>query len=158
MDATQLSPLLAPLLPYLLKGGIELAKSAAGELGKKLSAEAWDGLKRLAEKIQQKAKAKPALREALTDAANAPTDEDALAALRLQLKKLLAEDPALAAEAARLLGTSVNSVVKVRDVRRGGKVTGVKSKGESPAHIHIHSEVEARDVSGEVTGVEISED
>ncbi len=34
MDATQLSPLLAPLLPYLLKGGIELAKSAAGELGK----------------------------------------------------------------------------------------------------------------------------
>ncbi|GIV82430.1 MAG: hypothetical protein KatS3mg051_1784 [Anaerolineae bacterium] len=68
MDTSQLSQLLAPLLPYLLKGGMELAKSAAGELGKKLSADSWDGLKRLAEKIQQKAKAKPALQEALTAA------------------------------------------------------------------------------------------
>jgi hypothetical protein len=40
MDPSQLSQFLAPLLPYLLKGGVELAKSAAGEVGKKLSAEA----------------------------------------------------------------------------------------------------------------------
>lgn len=126
MDPSQLSPLLAPLLPYLLKGGVELAKSAAGELGKKLSADSWDGLKRLAEKIQQKAK--PALQEALTDAANAPTDEDALAALRLQLKKLLAEDPDLAAEAARLLaGMQPGSAVIAggnRSVAIGGNASG----------------------------------
>jgi hypothetical protein len=33
MDIQTLAAQLAPLLPYLLKGGIELAKSAAGELG-----------------------------------------------------------------------------------------------------------------------------
>ncbi|MCS7010735.1 MAG: hypothetical protein N2049_00365 [Anaerolineales bacterium] len=55
MDLTQITQFLAPLLPYLLKGGIELAKSAAGELGKKLSADGWEGLKKLAEKIQKKA-------------------------------------------------------------------------------------------------------
>ncbi|GAB4461284.1 MAG: hypothetical protein Kow0070_18680 [Anaerolineales bacterium] len=124
-----LPSLLAPLLPYLLQGGIELAKSAAGELGKKLSAEAWDGLKRLAEKIQRKAASKPALQEALSDAQNAPTDEDTLAALRLQLKKLLQEDADLAAEAARLLAavqTAGNTITASgsRSVAIGGNASG----------------------------------
>lgn len=129
MDPSQLSQFLAPLLPYLLKGGMELAKSAAGELGKKLSADAWDGLKRLAEKIQQKTKAKPALQEALTDAQNAPDDEDAIAALRLQLRKLLSEDQALAAEIARLWDEAKAAGVTVtasgdRAVAIGGNVSG----------------------------------
>ncbi len=129
MDPSQLSQFLAPLLPYLLKGGMELAKSAAGELGKKLSADSWDGLKRLAEKIQQKAKAKPALQEALTDAQNAPDDEDAIAALRLQLRKLLSEDQALAAEIARLWDEAEAAGVTVtasgdRAVAIGGDVSG----------------------------------
>lgn len=38
-----------------------------------------------------------------------PTDEDALAALRLQLKKLLQEDPDLRAEAERVLGNARTS-------------------------------------------------
>nr|BAL53488.1 hypothetical conserved protein [uncultured Chloroflexota bacterium] len=114
MDPSQLAQILASLLPYLLKGGIELAKSAAGELGRRFSNEAWDGLKRLAENIQRKAASKPTLQEALTDAANAPTDEDALAALRLQLKKLLTEDSALA--------TELNSIFQSREV-----------------HIYLHS-------------------
>ncbi|MGB9777322.1 MAG: hypothetical protein ACPLYD_14800 [Anaerolineae bacterium] len=112
MDTSQLAQFLAPLIPYLLKGGVELAKAAAGELGKKLAADSWDGLKRLAESIQRKAETKPALQEALTDAQSAPNDPDALAALRRQLKKLLQEDAELAAEAARLL----------RDVRPGTAV------------------------------------
>lgn len=129
MDPSQLSQFLAPLLPYLLKGGMELAKSAAGELGKKLSADAWDGLKRLAEKIQQKTKAKPALQEALTDAQNAPDDEDVIAALRLQLRKLLSEDQALAAEIARLWDEAKAAGVTVtasgnRSVAIGGSVSG----------------------------------
>jgi hypothetical protein len=111
---------LAPLLPYLLKGGIELAKSAAGELGEKLSADAWDGLKALAAKIRHKAEAKPALQEALTDAQTAPADLDAQAALRLQLKKLLTEDPDLLNEAARLLG----SVAISGDVSGSTIITG----------------------------------
>jgi hypothetical protein len=47
--------------------------------------------------------ARPAALEAAQDAAAHPDDEDALAALRLQLKKLLAEDPALAQEMTRLV-------------------------------------------------------
>lgn len=124
-----LPSLLAPILPYLLKGGIELAQSAAGELGKKLSADAWDGLKRLAEKIRHKAESKPALQEALTDAQAAPADADAQAALRLQVKKLLQEDPALAAEAARLLASAQTGSKTViasgnRSVAIGGDVSG----------------------------------
>jgi hypothetical protein len=103
MDPSGLAALLAPIVPYLLKSGIEAAKGAAGELGKKLSADSWEGVKKLAEKIRHKAEKKPALQEALTDAQTAPADEDTLATLRLQLKKLLQEDPALLAEAAGLL-------------------------------------------------------
>lgn len=139
MDTFQFSQLLAFILPYLLKGGVELAKSAAGELGKQLSADAWDGLKHLVEKIQQKASARPALQEALTDAQTSPTDPDTQAALRLQLKKLLAEDPALAAEAARLLAaaqsgghTAINSgdrsVIIVGDANGNVIITGDHNK------------------------------
>lgn len=74
------------LLPSLLKGGAELAKST-GEL---------------VEKIRQKAEKKPALQEALADVQATPDDPDALAALRQQLKKLFQQDPAFAAEVAEL--------------------------------------------------------
>ncbi len=76
-----------------------LLSGAASELGKRISADGWEVLKTLAGKIQKKAEARPALQEALTDARSAPQDEDALAALRLQLEKLLQEDPDLRAEA-----------------------------------------------------------
>jgi hypothetical protein len=120
MDIQTLAAQLAPLLPYLLKDGIELAKSAAGELGKKLSADAWDGLKALAAKIRHKAEAKPALQEALTDAQTAPADPDAQAALRLQLKKLLTEDPDLLNEVARLLAIVQTDASQNRSVKIGG--------------------------------------
>jgi hypothetical protein len=47
--------------------------------------------------------ARPAAQEAVVDVATNPQDEEALAALRLQLRKLLAEDEPLAQELARLL-------------------------------------------------------
>lgn len=103
LDPAQLAQLLAPLLPYLLKGGAELAKGALGEGGKRLTAAAWEDLKGLAEQIRQRAQGKPALQEVLADAQANPQDEDAVAALCLQLRKLLQDDPALAAEAARQL-------------------------------------------------------
>ncbi len=129
MDLNSLAQFLAPILPYLLKGAIELAKSAAGELGKKLSADAWEGLKKLAGKIHKKAEAKPALQEALTDAQNDPADPDNVASLRKELKKLLQEDPDLLAEATRLLSTVQASSTTViasgdRSVAIGGNASG----------------------------------
>jgi len=73
--------------------------------------------------------AKPAALEAVQDAAERPDDEDALAALRLQLKKLLAEDEPLAKELARLLPQSGPAGQTVtasgsRSVAIGGNVSG----------------------------------
>lgn len=129
MDIARMARTLAPLVPYLLKGGVNLAKSAAGELGKNLGADVWDGLKALANKIRQKAEERPALKEALADAQATPQDEEVLAAFRWQLKKLLADDPELAAEAARLLagvGTGGRTVIASgeRSVAIGGDVSG----------------------------------
>lgn len=141
MDPSELAAFLAPIVPYLLKSGIEAAKGAAGELGKKLSAETWEGLKKLAEKIRKKAEAKPALQEALTDVQNTPDDENALTALELQLKKLLKEDSELLAEASPLLaGVPIQqvgditiafgnrSVATGRNARRNTIITGDNNK------------------------------
>jgi len=73
--------------------------------------------------------ARSAALEAAQDAAAHPDDEDALAALRLQLKKLLAEDDSLAQELARLLEqarTAGQTVIASgdRSVAIGGNVSG----------------------------------
>jgi hypothetical protein len=96
--AEDLAVFLTPFLPYLLKVG----EKAAEEAGKKLGGDAWDRAKGLWAKLRPKAEAKPAAQEAVQDAAAAPNDEDIQASLRLQLRKLLAEDAVLAGEVARL--------------------------------------------------------
>ena len=102
MDATMLAKDLAtfliPLLPYLLKTG----EKAIEEVGKRFGADTWDLAKVLWGKLRSKVEAKPAALEAVQDAAAMPIDDDIQAALRLQLKKLLAEDVALAQEVDQL--------------------------------------------------------
>ncbi len=83
---------LTPFLPYLLKAG----EKAAEEAGKKLGGDAWDRAKTLWGGLRPKVEARPAAQEAVTDAATEPQNADAQAALRLQLRKLLAEDDELA--------------------------------------------------------------
>ena len=96
--AKEVTPFLAPFLPYLLKAGEEAAKEA----GRKFGADAWERAKTLWARLRPRVEASPAAKEAVLDAAATPDDADALAAFRHQLKKLLAEDEALAAEVARL--------------------------------------------------------
>jgi len=118
----QIVAFLTPFMPYLLKAG----ESAAQEAGKNLSEEAWASAKALWAKLRPKVEAKPAALEAAQDVAENPDDEDAQAALRLQLKKLLNEDPALAEavaglwEQARAAGVTVVN----RSVVIGGRVSG----------------------------------
>ena len=85
---------LTPFLPYLLKAG----EKAAEEAGTKLGSEAWERAKGLWSRLRPQLEAKPTAQEAVIDAAAAPHDEDAQAALRLQLKKLLTENEELARE------------------------------------------------------------
>jgi len=127
--AAQLVQFLAPFLPYLLKGVKLAGQEAAKKLGEKAGEQSLDHAKALWEKLRPKVEAKPAALEAVQDAAERPDDEDALAALRLQLKKLLAEDQPLAQELARLLqqaqaGGRTVTASGNRSVAIGGNVTG----------------------------------
>jgi len=80
---------LQPLLPLIAaKGAEELGKRAVGEL--------WPAVK-------AKFEGKPAAKEALRDLLASPADADLQAAFRVQLKKLLAEDSAFAAQLSDLL-------------------------------------------------------
>ena len=129
--AKDLAVFLTPLLPYLLKAG----EKAAEEAGKKLGGDAWDRAKGLWAKLRPKVEAKPAAQEAVQDAAAAPNDEDIQAALRLQLRKLLAEDAVLAREIERVwqeaqqagvtvIAAGERSVAIGRDVTSSTIITG----------------------------------
>jgi len=125
----QLVQFLAPFLPYLLKGVKLAGQEAAKKLGEKAGEQGFEQAKALWEKLRPKVEAKPAALEAATDVAANPKDEEALAALRLQLKKLLAEDESLAQELARLLpqsGPAGQTVTAsgTRSVAIGGNVSG----------------------------------
>ena len=116
---------LAPALPVLIKAG----EKAVEEVGKKIGGETMDYAKALWAKLRPKAEAKPALLEAVNDAAAAPKDEDAQAQLRIQLKKLLADDAEFATELKDILGKAKQAGVNInvigdRNVAIGGNVSG----------------------------------
>ena len=125
----QLVQYLAPFLPYLLKGVKLAGQEAVKKLGEKAGEQGFDHAKALWEKLRPKVEAKPAALEAVQDVATRPDDEDALAALRLHLKKLLAEDLSLAEELAHLLAQARAAGQTVtasgnRSVAIGGSVSG----------------------------------
>jgi hypothetical protein len=116
---------LIPVLPYLLKAG----EKGAEEAGKNSGGEAWEWSKELWNKLRPKVEAKPAALEAAQDVTKTPKDEDAQAALRNQLKKLLSEDESLAREIgewwekAKAAGVTVPASGE-RSVAIGGDVKG----------------------------------
>ncbi|HKH47861.1 MAG TPA: hypothetical protein VKM72_24655 [Thermoanaerobaculia bacterium] len=98
--ADAVTQMLAPALPALVLGGQDLVADAAKALG----TEAWKKVTTLWGKLRGRIEQKPAASEAAQDVARSPEDPDALAALRYQIKKILAEDEAFAAEIAQLVG------------------------------------------------------
>ena len=123
--ASSLTTELVPLLPYLLKP----AEKAAEEIGKTVQEQSLEWAKSLWAKLKPKVDAKPAALEAAQDAAQTPDDEDARAALRVQLKKLLTEDQSFAEEVSRWLEQGKAAGVTVtasgdRSVAIGGDVKG----------------------------------
>ena len=123
--AGSVTTVLAPLLPYLLKAG----DKAAEETGKAVAGQSWEWAKSLWIKLKPKVEAKPGALEVAQDAAQAPKDQDAQAAFRQLLKKLLTEDQSLAEEVNRWLeqgkAAGVNvSVSGERNVAIGGSITG----------------------------------
>ena len=121
--ASSLTTALLPLLPFLLKAG----EKAAEETGKTVASQTLEWAMSLWTRLKPKVEAKPAALEAAQDAAEKPDDEDAQAALRVQLKKLLTEDQSLAEEVSRWLedgkATGINvSAVGDRSVAISGNI------------------------------------
>ena len=133
--ASSLTTALVPLLPYLLKAG----EKAAEETGKAVAGQSWEWAKSLWTRLKPTVEAKPAALEAAHDVAESPEDEDAQAALRNQLKKLLTEDQSLAEEVSRWLdqgkpagmivtASGERSVAISGDVKGSTIITGDKNK------------------------------
>jgi hypothetical protein len=118
--SSQLVQLLAPFLPYLLKGLKLAGQEAAKKLGEKAGEQGFEQAKALWERLRRK----KAVEQVAQTVATLPDNQALREALREEIARALAEDPALRAEI-----TTIYSRVKVGDVEAGGKVTGVKAAG-----------------------------
>jgi hypothetical protein len=95
MEIATLVAFLSPFLPFLLKLGGKAAEKATETAAGKFGEASWTKAQAVWEKLGPKVEAKEAAKEAAVDVANAPEDEDFQVALKVQLKKLLAEDEVL---------------------------------------------------------------
>jgi uncharacterized membrane protein len=124
--------LLAPAIPYLIKGGEQAWEEAA----KKIGSDTWGLTKTIWMKFVSPSKSKTNGEEknievikAATEVANNPSDEDAQAALRFQIKKLLTDDPELGVEIekainqAKATSSQINTRIGGVDISGGATVT-----------------------------------
>jgi hypothetical protein len=124
--------ILAPYLPHLLNAGRNIVGGAAAEA----EAHSWDLAKSLWSKLRPRVEAKPAAQEAVRDVAAHPDDEEFRAALRVQVRKLLADDPALAAELGRLIqdtqqpASSTTTVTAIGDRSQAAGHDNINVRGD----------------------------
>jgi hypothetical protein len=103
MEIATLTAFISPFLPYLLKLGGKAAEKATETAAGKFGEASWSKAQAVWEKLSPKVEAKDSAKEAAIDVANTPEDEDLQVALRVQLKKLLAQDEALGRAIAQIL-------------------------------------------------------
>lgn len=94
--ASELARIVGPYLPYLVETGKKAGDKVVGEV-------AFAGAKKVWGKLRGKVEEKPEAAEAVRDLAEDPEDSDLQAAVRVQLKKILAADSGFAEELAKLL-------------------------------------------------------
>jgi hypothetical protein len=103
MEIAVLTAFISPFLPFLLKLGEKAAEKATETAAGKFGEAAWGKAQAVWKKLSPKVDGKEAAKEAVTDVARNPEDEDLQAAFRVQLKKLLEQDEALAKAIAQIL-------------------------------------------------------
>lgn len=114
MNPATVASFLTPFLPFLLNLGGKAAEGAAGKFGEA----AWNKATAIWAKLRPKVEAKESAKEAVTDLAKAPHDEDLQVALRVQLKKIMETDQSLASDILQILqadapdGTPGNQIVQ----------------------------------------------
>jgi hypothetical protein len=123
MDVSLLASILSPCLGLLLAG----ANAAAAEVGKGVGGDVLAVAKRLWAKLRPHVEERSGALEAAEDAAGRPDDPRAVAALELQLEKLLDGQPALVEELAAIVREAQAAgivAVGARSVAVGGNVAG----------------------------------
>lgn len=118
MDIALLAAFLTPFLPFLVK----MAETSAETVAEKFSEDAWSKAKAVWTKLHPNVEKKPAMQEAVTDLAIAPDDEDLQAVFRVQLKKLLEQDPQLAEDVTQILQNGGSQPLPSTQITQ--KVTG----------------------------------
>ena len=103
MEITALAAFLIPFLPFLLKLGKDTTETVAESAASKFGEAAWQKAQAAWTALSPKVNAKETVKEAVADVTNNPEDEDYQAALCVQLKKLLANDEALANQLTKIL-------------------------------------------------------
>jgi hypothetical protein len=118
---------LAPAVPYMLKG----RDQAWGEASKKMGADAWDLSKAIWRKLLDSfisksdgEQSKVYLLKTVTDLSNNPSDEDAQAAFRFQLKKIFKDDPELCSEVAKVIDDAKVSSAQTNWQSGGVNISG----------------------------------
>ena len=128
------TPWLVAAAPYLVKlrdvAGEEAVKALSKEAATKIGGKVWESALAVWGKLSGSGTgSKPDVLKAVQDVASAPNDDDTHAALRVQLKKALAEDSALREELLQIFNAAKAGGVNVtasgdRSVATGGDVIG----------------------------------
>ena len=127
LDASALAKVvtsfITPVIPYLLKG----KEQAWEEASKKVGADAWELIKSVWIKLTSYSKSAPGDQDratkivyAATEVASNPSDEDAIVALRFQIKKLLTDNPDRALEIERSIHEFRRKSPGQTNIRIGG--------------------------------------
>jgi hypothetical protein len=122
---------LAPALPFLLKA----AEGASESIGKKIGGAAANKALQIWHWLRPKTEQNPALLEAASKAASAPGDENALSALRSELRNLLHAQPHLVQE----LSTIIAPMTQANKVSATG--TGAIAVGGSVSDSSLNTNV-----------------
>ena len=130
MDVAQTA---AAVVPYVTA----VATAYGGQTLEKLRDEALDrasdatlGLgRRLLKRILGREESRAVIEGALVEVGASPDDEDSVASLRLQIRKALAADPALAAEVAQMLHSGSTATAGDHGMAAGGDVSIQASSG-----------------------------
>lgn len=118
------SQFLTPFVPYLVKGAIEMGKSAVGKVGEIAAEKGWEQ----AEKLWEKFSGNKNVEAAARTLEQMPKDPDAEAAFRLQIKLALMNDHNLANSIQDIMdkyssGNETNNAGN-RAITIGGNATG----------------------------------
>jgi WD40 repeat protein len=118
MEIATLTAFISPFLPFLLNLGGKAIDKASESVGSKFGDAAFEKAQAVWGELGLQVEAKESLKEAATNVANNPENQDLQAALQVQLKKLLEQDEELGKAIAQILeadapdGTSGNKIVQ----------------------------------------------